>query len=215
MGIGILYVEDHEVFHDCMRHLFESEDDIGVLGTANNGRSAVRLARELTPELVIMDIMMPGMNGIEATRQIVSENPAVKVIGLSALSDSKKILEMFRAGAKGYVVKDSAFEELLQAIQTVARGKMYLSPNITGVVLEDFLNLFEAGQSVGLDLLTPREQEVLQLVAEGKSTKQVATELNLGLKTVETHRANIMKKLKVGSIAEMVKFALREGLTSL
>ncbi len=165
MGIGILYVEDHEVFHDCMRHLFESEDDIGVLGTANNGRSAVRLARELTPELVIMDIMMPGMNGIEATRQIVSENPAVKVIGLSALSDSKKILEMFRAGAKGYVVKDSAFEELLQAIQTVARGKMYLSPNITGVVLEDFLNLFEAGQSVGLDLLTPREQEVLQLVA--------------------------------------------------
>ncbi|BCR06427.1 DNA-binding response regulator [Desulfuromonas versatilis] len=215
MSIGILYVEDHEVFHDCMRHFFDSQTEMKILAVANNGRTAVKLARDLSPDVIIMDIMIPALNGIEATRQIVQENPKVRVIGLSVVSDGRRVMEMFRAGARGYVSKECAFSELVHAIQVVMAGKMYLSPSVTDLVVDDYLNHTPAESVAGLDLLSAREKEILHLVAEGKTSKDIADELHLAPKTIETHRASIMKKLNLNSIADLIKFAIREGLIDL
>lgn len=212
-SIGVIFVDDHEVFHACIRHLFDLQDHMKMLAVANNGRSAVKLARELAPDVVVMDISMPGLNGIDATRRILAENPEIKIIALSMHSDRNIILQVLRAGAKGYVLKDSAFDELVTAIQAVCNHSMYLSPKITGLVLEDILHRGEEDEN-GTSL-SVREREVLQLLAEGRSTREIADELNLSIKTIETHRAQIMRKLKIGTLAELIKYALREGITSL
>jgi DNA-binding NarL/FixJ family response regulator len=211
--IRIIFVDDHEIFHDCIRHLFGMQENMQMLGVANNGRTAVRLARELSPEVMVMDISMPGLNGIDATRQILSDNPRIKIIALSMHAERQIVQQILKAGAHGYVLKECAFEELITAIQAVVRGNRYLSPRITSVVLEDYLRGAEVEEtSVAL---TNREREVLQLIAEGKTSKQIADALHLSAKTVETHRAQLQRKLNLGSLAELVKYAVREGLTTL
>ncbi len=212
MAIGVVFVDDHEIFHECIRHLFNTRDDMHMLGVANNGRTAIHLARDLSPDVVVMDISMPGLNGIDATQKIVSENPGIKVIALSMHSDCKVVLQVLKAGASGYVLKECAFDELIFAIQAVMDRKRYLSPKITSLILDDYLNLAEEVEPASL---STREREVLQLIAEGKSTRQIADDLNLSVKTIETHRSQIMKKLNVTSLAELTKYAVREGLTSL
>ena len=189
-----------------------------VVAEANDGRSAVQLAQELQPDVVVMDVGMPGLNGIEATRQITNREPDAKVVALSMHSDRRFMGEMLKAGAKGYLLKDGAFEELATAIRSVVANKVYLSPRIADVVVDDYVRR-TPGQN-GSDTsafakLTPREREVLQLMAEGRATKEIAMDLKVSIKTVETHRRQIMEKLQIHSVAELTKYAIREGLTSL
>ena len=211
--IGVIFVDDHEVFHECIRHLFDLQSRMKMLAVANNGRAAIKLARELSPQVVVMDISMPGLNGIDATRRILAENPDIRVIALSMHSDRSTILQILRAGARGYVLKESAFDELVTAIRAVMQNNMYLSPKITGSVLDEILNPGDADATGSA--LSVREREVLQLIAEGHSTREIAEELNVSVKTIETHRAQIMKKLNAGSLADLIKYAVREGLTTL
>lgn len=215
MDIGILYVDDHEVFHDCVRNMFNQHPNIKLLATTGNGQRAVTLADELKPDMVVMDVKLPVLNGIDATRKIVENHPAIKIIGLSGYTDRQTVLSMIKAGARGYVVKEAAFNELLQAIDVVMDGKMYLSPCITSVMLEELITpLRGVGSGVSL-LLSPREKEVLRLIVEGLSSKEVAHQLYVSPKTIETHRARIMKKLALKSFADLVKYAIREGITEL
>lgn len=193
--------------------MLEQETDLEVIGEADDGRMAVRLARELSPQVVIMDVGMPDLNGIEATRQVLAESPGVKVIGLSMHCDRRFVMNMLKAGASGYLLKDSAFEELATAIRMVLGGKMYLSTEIANIVIKDYLQ--GGGDESVFSVLTPREREVLQLMAEGKSSRQIADHLVISIKTVETHRMQLMHKLQIFSVAELTKYAIREGLSSL
>jgi DNA-binding NarL/FixJ family response regulator len=216
MNVKILLADDHKIVRDGLRSLIEKQGNMQVVGEAYDGRTTVQLVRELRPNLVIIDIGMPDLNGIDATRQITSDGPSIKVIALSMHSDRRFVLRMLEAGASGYLLKDSAFEELAMAINTVMEGKIYLSPAIAGIVVEDFVR--QRPQSSGPVItteLTPREREVLQLLAEGKTTKQIAAQLNVSVKTVETHRRQVMEKLDIHSVAELTKYAVREGLTGL
>ncbi|OHB32828.1 MAG: hypothetical protein A2X84_04165 [Desulfuromonadaceae bacterium GWC2_58_13] len=215
MGTGILYVDDHEVFHECVRHMFSLRVDMSILAIASNGQSAVRLAGELRPDVVVMDVRLPGLNGIEATRKILENYPKIKVIGLSGYTDRQTVLAMIKAGASGYVVKEAAFGELIQAIEAVVAGKMYLSPGITSVMIEELIAPAQSEGSAAGSILSPREREVLRLVAEGLSSKEIADRLCVSPKTIETHRARIMKKLGLRNFVDLVKYAVREGLTSL
>jgi DNA-binding NarL/FixJ family response regulator len=211
----VLLADDHKIVRDGLRNLLEKHADIMVAGEAEDGREALQLARKLSPDVIIMDIAMPDLNGIEATRQIVAEFPGIKVVALSMHSDKRFVSEMLKAGASAYLLKDCAFEELITAIRTIMKGKIYLSPGIAGVVIEDYIRKDSKAESTVFSLLSDREREVLQLMAEGKTTKEVAAHLNLSIKTIETHRTNIMTKLNIHSIAELTKYAIREGLTSL
>jgi DNA-binding NarL/FixJ family response regulator len=215
MGIGILFVDDHEVFHDCIRHLFNTREDMKILAVANNGQTALRLTRELLPDVVVMDVRLPTLNGIEATRQILQIHPRSRVVGLSGCADRQTVVEMLRAGARGYVVKDAAFTELLQAIETVMSGRRYLSPALTSVVVDAVLGLGREEDLQSESVLTFRERQVLQMVAEGMTSRKIADSLCVSPKTVETHRTRLMKKLNLTSLADLVKYAVREGLTSL
>jgi DNA-binding NarL/FixJ family response regulator len=215
MSIKILLADDHRIFRESLSSLLDQQTDIEIIAQANNGQTAVELAKELLPDVVIMDIGMPDLNGIEATRQILSKGSQIKVIALSMYSDRKFVAEMLKAGARGYLLKDSAAEELIQAIRTVIDEGTYLPPSLTDLVIENYVrNPTKADKSV-FSALTPREREVLQLMAEGKSTKQIGGNLHISIKTVETHRLNIMEKLDIHSVAELTKYAVREGLTSL
>jgi DNA-binding NarL/FixJ family response regulator len=211
--IKIILADDHKIVRQGLRTLLEKETDLQVVAEADDGRMAVRLARELSPEVVIMDVSMPDLNGIEATRQVIAEAPGVKVIGLSMHSDRRFVMNMLKAGASGYLLKDSAFEELATAIRTVLANKIYLSTEIANIVVKDYLQ--GGGDESVFSVLTPREREVLQLMAEGKSSRQIADHLNISIKTVETHRMQIMHKLEIYSVAELTKYAIREGLSSL
>ncbi|MFA5515649.1 MAG: response regulator transcription factor [Desulfuromonadales bacterium] len=211
--VNVIFVDDHEIFHDCIRHLFDLQGNMQMTAVANNGRTAVKMVRELVPDVVVMDISMPGLNGIDATRQIVAENPKTKVIGLSMHSEKHIVQQILKAGAQGYVLKDCAFEELITAIKAVMQGNRYLSPRITSLVLDDYLRGDPAEATQGP--LTGREREVLQLIAEGNTSRQIGEALNLSAKTVETHRAQILRKLHLNSLADLVKYAVREGLTAL
>lgn len=214
MSTGILYVDDHEIFHECVRQMFNQRNDMQILAIASNGQTAVRLATELRPDVVVMDVRLPGLNGIEATRKILSTQSRARIIGLSGYTDRQTVLAMIKAGARGYVVKDAAFNELIQAIQAVMAGKMYISPGITSVMFEELIAPANAdGGAAGL-LLSRREEEVLRLAVDGFSSKDIADHLGLSPKTIETHRARIMKKLGLKSFADLVKYAVREGLTS-
>ncbi|MBC8423509.1 response regulator transcription factor [bacterium] len=214
MSITILLADDHQLLREGLRALLARQEDMDVVGEAVNGIQAFEMARKLDPDVVIMDINMPELNGIEAARKIDKHCRAVKVLALSVHRDQNFVMEMLRAGASGYLLKDCALDELVLAIRMVMEGKYYLSPAITGTVLEDFLhNRGELKSS--LSLLTNREREVLQLIAEGKSTRDTAATLNISAKTVETHRLRLMNKLGLRNVADLTKFALREGLTTL
>lgn len=215
MQLRVLIADDHKIVRDGLRSLLSNYEDIVVIGEAENGWSTLQLSKKLSPDVIIMDVAMPDLNGIEATRQIIAEQSNIKVIGLSMHSDRRFIAEMFKAGASAYLLKDCAFEELVTAIRTVVQNKIYLSPNISNIIIENFVRYpGEPGESA-FSILTNREREVLQLIAEGKSTKEIASYLNVSIKTIETHRMNIMDKLGVHSIAELTKYAIREGLTTL
>lgn len=215
MKVRILIADDHKIVRDGLRALLEKQAGMEVIAEAENGRKAVRLARELCPDIVIIDIGMPDLNGIDAARQIIAEVDQVKIIALSMHSDKRFVAQMFKAGASAYLLKDCAFEELAQAVDIVVAGQTYLSPEIAGPVMEDYVRHLTTTDSSGFSVLTAREREVLQLLAEGKATKEVAAQLHVSIKTIETHRQQIMNKLKVRSLADLTKYAIREGLTSL
>ena len=215
MPIKILLVDDHKMMRDGLRVLLEKQPELEVTGEAENGRTAVCLARELGADMVIMDIGMPDLNGIDATREIVATVPGVKVIGLSMHADKVFVGEMFRAGASAYLLKHCAFEELAQAIRVVSSGRFYLSPQLAGPMIKDYVRQLSTDKPSVFAMLTVREREVLQLLAEGKSTRQIGACLNISLKTVETRRQQIMAKLNLDNMADLIKYAIREGLTSL
>jgi DNA-binding NarL/FixJ family response regulator len=214
MTIRILLADDHGLVRAGIRLMIAQQRDMEVVGESDNGRGAVELAKKLSPNIVLMDISMPDLNGIDATLQIIALSPAPSVIALSGHTDQRAIVDVLRAGASGYVVKNAPAEELMQAIRTVAAGKAYISPHIAGDVLDD-LRRKPAGGPPEFVALSPREREVLQLIAEGKTTKQIATALNLSKKTVDNHRAHLLVKLNVSTLAELIKYAIREGLTSI
>ena len=215
MKIRVLIADDHKIMLAGLRSLLEKQNDIDVVAEAENGRKAVQKAQETKPDVVVMDVSMPDLNGIEATTQIIESVPETRVVALSMHSDKRFVLGMLRAGAAGYLLKDCASQELANAITQVAAGKKYLSPEITGVVIDDFL---QGGNADNVDtvtaVLSAREREVLQLIAEGWSTKQIASHLYVSIKTIETHRRQIMKKLDLHTVADLTKYAIREGLTS-
>jgi DNA-binding NarL/FixJ family response regulator len=214
MGIRIIIADSYLIFRQGLKALLEKEPDMEVVGEASDGLETVALVRELTPNVVIMDVNLPILNGIEASRQILSEYEGIKVIAFSMHADRRYVINMLKAGVQGYLLKDCAFEELSQAIRLVMFNKPYLSPGATEVVIKDYLEKPSTKQTA-FSLLTDRERQVLQIVAEGKSTKQVAEVLNLSVKTVETHRQQIMHKLGTRSIAELTKYAIREGIITL
>lgn len=215
MKTRVLLADDHKIMREGLRSLLAVSPGVEVVGEAGDGRSAVQLALKLSPDVVVMDIGMPDLNGVDATRQIKARSPKIKVIALSLHSDERFISGMFKAGASGYLLKDGAFEELARAIRTVADGHTYLCSRITKTVVRDYLRAVPAVAVTGGPSLSEREREVLQLIAEGKSTKEIAGQLDVSVKTVETHRARIMERLGVHSVAELTKYAVREGLTSL
>lgn len=215
MSIRIILADDHTIVRSGLRSMIDKEADIQVVAEADNGRATVRSALELAPDVVIMDIAMPELNGIEATRQIVAALPGTKVIALSMHADKRYVMEMLKAGASGYLLKDNAYEELASAIRTVLGNRTYLSQQVADVVIGDYVQLARMADGSAFSLLSVREREVLQLLAEGNSTAQIADRLCISVKTVETYRQHIMEKLNIRSIAELTKYAIREGLTTL
>jgi two-component system, NarL family, response regulator NreC len=214
-AIRVLIADDHKIIRDGLKTLVEKESEMEVVAEAENGRETIRLAQKHNPNIVIMDVTMPDMNGIEATRKIREENSKIRVIALSMHSDRKYVLGMLEAGASGYLLKDSAFDELVEAIRQAADGRMYLSPRIADVVVKGYLDKAPGSSCASGPMLTPREREVLQLLAEGMAAKEIATHISVSVKTVETHRRNMMIKLDLRSIAELTKYAVREGLVSI
>jgi len=212
MKVRILVADDHQILREGLVTLLEKAG-MTVVGEAGDGRTALRLAKELKPDMVIIDIAMPELNGIEATRQIVEEVPGVKVIALSMMADKHFVRGMLQAGASGYLLKYCASQELVQAIRAVQSHQVYLSPGVTEMVVEDFKAA--TGDTSAFSVLTPREREILQLYAEGKISREIADTLHLSLKTVEAYRRQIMEKMSFKSFADLIKYAIREGLTSL
>jgi DNA-binding NarL/FixJ family response regulator len=215
MKIKVLLADDHVMMRGGLRMLLEQNGELTVVGEAEDGRETVRLAKKLSPDVIVMDIAMPDMNGIEATRQILEDLPGVKVIALSMHSDRHFVSEMLKAGATAYLLKQCAVDELITAIMTVLKNRTYLSPCISGVVVEHFVRNKPKSESTAFSQLTDREREVLQLMAEGMTSKKIADQLNLSVKTIETHRMKIIEKLNIHTVAELTKYAIREGLTSL
>ncbi len=213
--IRILLADDHGIVRKGLRFLLERQPGMEVVGEASEGREAVRLAAELAPDVVIMDVAMPELNGIEATAKIIKHNPKTRVIMLSMYSDEAYLVRALSAGAKGYLLKDSAEMDLVRAVQVVAQGRPFFSPQIAETLLQDYMKaLNQRGLQDSYDLLTDREKEVLQLLAEGKSNKEVASILNLSTYTVETHRTNLMQKLNLHNTAEIVLYAVRKKIIS-
>lgn len=214
--IKVLIADDHQIVRDGLRSLLEREPDMEVIATAEDGRTTVKTVEALKPDVVIMDVTMPELNGIEATRQLTREAPGVKVIALSMHTDRRFVINMLKAGASGYLIKDCAFKELTKAIQVVVRkGKIFLSPEISDVVVNNYVTGPTGPESLIYSALTPREREVLQLVCEGKTSPQIAASLFVSVKTVECHRSQMMHKLKINNLADLVKYAIQEGLTTL
>jgi two-component system response regulator NreC len=211
----ILLADDHKLMRSGLKALIEQQPDLAVVGEADDGRQAVALAVSLKPDLLVMDIGMPNLNGIEAAHQITQANPATAIVILSMHSDESYVLRALKAGAKGYLLKDSAESDLIRAVHAVAGGKSFFSPAVSKVLLDDYVRkLQRSGAEDIYDLLTPREREILQLIAEGKSNKDVANLLNLSVYTVETHRSNIMEKLNLRGIPELILYAVRKGIIS-
>jgi DNA-binding NarL/FixJ family response regulator len=215
MTTKVIIADDHKLFREGLKTLIARQPGVEVIGEAENGMAVVSLAQELNPDIVLMDVSMPDLNGIEATRKILADGSKVKVIILSMHFDRQFITEALKAGASGYMLKDSTIEELVEAIESARNNQIYLSSKITDVVIKDYIKIAKSGDSSAYAVLSAREREVLQLLAEGKSTKEIAAKLNVSVKTIETHRKQIMNKLNIHSIAELTKYAIREGLTQL
>lgn len=212
MSVKILIVDDHKIMRDGLRTLLEKEKGLDVVAEAKNGREAIRLAEQLRPDIIIMDISMDDLNGMDATRHIVAKEWGCRIIALSMHADKRFVAGMFEAGAMGYLLKDCAFDEMIQAIRQVVSGRTYLCSMISGVVIRDYIQRMHKSNP---SLLSPREKEILQLLAEGGTTKRIASQLSVSVKTIETHRQHIMDKLNIFSIAELTKYAIKEGITSL
>ncbi|HTP67035.1 MAG TPA: response regulator transcription factor [Geobacteraceae bacterium] len=216
MTIRIILADDHLIVRDGMRHLLEKETGIVVVGMADNGRMALQLCRELRPDVVVMDIAMPEMNGIEATRRLAAEMPGIGVLILSMHSARRYIVEALAAGARGYLLKECVSDELVRGIRTVAAHETYLSPKVADQIVKDYMKRLSSDTILpAAVVLSSREREILQLIAEGKNTKEIAFIAGISGKTVETHRQQIMKKLNLYSVAELTRYAIREGLTPL
>jgi two-component system response regulator NreC len=215
MSIKVLIADDHRIMRDGLRTMLEKEPDINVVGDAPDGRTAQLLSRDLAPDVIIMDISMPELNGIDATKQIAAEFRGVKIIALSMHNDRRFVLNMLKAGAAGYMLKDDAFKNLAKAVRMVVANKTYLSHEITDLLENSGQTFSSASASKDFQLLSCREREVLQLVAEGKTSNQIADSLHISAKTVETHRQQVIVKLNIKGVAELTKYAIREGLTSL
>jgi DNA-binding NarL/FixJ family response regulator len=213
--IRIVLADDHDIVRAGIRGILVKQNNIEVVGEASNGREALQLARDLRPNMIVMDIAMPELNGLEATRQIVAAEVDVKVLILSMHSSRQFVSEVLKAGASGYLLKNNALRELPLAINAVANGKVYLSPGVAELVVEDYVRHVPATGKVAFATLSAREREVLQLLAEGKTSKEIANSLTVSVKTVESHRSQIMDKLGIRTVAELTKFAVREGLTPL
>jgi len=213
--IRILLADDHTIVRDGLRAVLERESDMKVIAEAADGRECVRLAETEVPDIVVMDLGMPNMNGMEATRRIVELNPRIGVVILSMHQDESYVLGSLKAGAKGYLLKDSMRSEVLQAIRAVYQGRSFLTRKVASIMQEDYVrHLQQRGLEDRYDLLSDREREVLQIIAEGRSNKEVANLLNISLTTVETHRAHILQKLDIHSIPELILYAVRKGIVS-
>jgi DNA-binding NarL/FixJ family response regulator len=213
--IRIFLADDHQLFRDGLRSLLEKQGDFVVIAEAANGREAVARISEVSVDVVLMDLNMHELNGIEATRELLARNPELKVVALSMRADDEAVSEVLQAGASAYVPKESAFAELAVAVRAVVAGNTYLSPSVATHVVQHYVRVPRTGPDPNANqLLTPREREVLQLVAEGRSTKQIAGALCLSVKTVDTHRQQIMNKLDLHSVAELTKYAVRHGYTA-
>ena len=213
--IRILLADDHAVVRDGLRALLEKQPDMSVVAEANDGRDSIRLAEEQAPDVVIMDIAMPNLNGIEATRRILAANPRTAVVMLSMHQDESYVLRSLKAGAKGYLLKDSLRSDVIDAVRAVFQGRSFLTRKVSRMLQEDYMRQLEnRGLDDSYDLLTDREREILQMVAEGKSNKEVAGVLNISPTTVETHRSHILQKLGLHSVPELILYAVRKGIIS-
>ena len=212
--LRILIADDHAILRQGLARLLTENDAYEVVGEASDGLEAVEMARTFSPEIVLIDIGMPEMNGVDATRRILQRNPETKVIALSMHADPQFVTAMLKSGAKGYVLKDAAYAEVLSAIDSVAQGKLYISPTVAGAVVSDYIN-GDGEENGELSKISSREREVLQLLSEGFSTQIIGEKLHISVKTVDTHRKNLMEKLGLHSVAELTKFAVRNGLTTL
>jgi DNA-binding NarL/FixJ family response regulator len=214
-NIRVLLADDHIIMRKGLRLLLERQENITVVGEASDGRECVELAQAEKPDVVVMDIAMPNLNGIEAARQIVAQNPAIAVAVLSMHSDESYVIRALKAGARAYLLKDSAESDLIGAIKALSDGKSFFSPAISKLLVEDYmLQIERKGVDDSYELLTTREREILQLLAEGKSNKEVANMLNLSLYTVETHRTHILQKLNLHTVPELILYAVRKGIIS-
>lgn len=213
-GIRVLVVDDHPLVRDGLRFLINAQDDMEVIGESADGLAAVADAKALQPDVIVMDVQMPGASGVEVTGRVIQENPRLKVIMLSAYPDSSYVRESVKAGAKGYVLKNNAPNEVVTAIRAVAAGHSFLSPEATTALVSALKDTLEGSNGQGRPQLSQREREVLGFVTEGLRTKEIAARLNIGTKTVDTYRARVMKKLGCGSTAELVRYAIREGITT-
>lgn len=214
MAIRILLVDDHRVVVEGLRALLNDEQGLEVVGLAEDGRTALAMVDQLSPEVVIMDVTMPELSGIQATATLVADHPRTRILALSTHTDGRYVRSMLEAGAHGYVTKQMAGEELVQAIREVAQGRKYLSSDVTESVVDGYVKKVVDDRSA-MTMLGGREREVLQLLAEGLTSGEIADRLDISTNTVDTHRRNLMKKLDLHSVAELTKYAVREGLTSL
>ncbi len=215
MSIRILLVDDHQMMRDGLRSILDLEGDLDVVGEAADGHEALDMARTLQPDVIVMDVGMKGLNGIEATRQIKVENPRANVIGLSTHSDGPYVFSMLEAGASGYVLKDAAVDEMRRAIRSVAAGHHYLCPGVAKSVVDSNVRRQSEDRASAYSLLGSRERQILQLLAEGHTSGEISQQLHIATTTVDSHRRNIMRKLDVHSVAELTKLAVRQGLTPL
>ena len=213
--IKVVVADDHTILRQGIKALLDNQEEIEVVGEAKDGREAIKAIEELSPDVILMDIAMPGLNGLEATRRIKKKFPKTKVVVLTMHTNEEYIFQILNAGADGYLVKETAFQDLISAISSVHRGEAFMSPSISKKVMTDYIQRAQGEERVGFDTLTTREREILQLVAEGNSNKKIAEVLFISPKTVETHRAHIMDKLNIHDRAGLIKYAIRKGMINL
>lgn len=211
----MMLVDDHTIMLECLSTKLEKGDNFEVIARAKDGRTAVKLALELNPDIIIMDISLPDLNGIDATHQILKLAPHIKVLGLSMHSDKSHVIDMIKAGASGYILKDCSYKELLFAIDILNKDQFYITPQITGIIIKDLISCGARTTEISHEELSQKEREVLQLIAEGHSSKEIASDLNITIRTVDAHRMNIKKKLDIHTTAGLVKYAIRANLTFL